>query len=202
MTTAHPDQDIDLDLDEPNTEFDRVVHVVETMAPDQADHYQKTYSRHWDTGIDRAGSRAYKQLQRSGRLTADVDDALDSLCGIVGGATDVAIAVLTRDLISADDFEKLTRWWRAAGLPLGGPAPVRYIRPAQNTVRVSWVCAVAAVLLFGSSAYAVWRGWLTFESRALPLLAAVLFLLGFGAMAFRHAADQIDRNDTPTDQED
>ena len=201
MTTVIPDQDIDLVLAERVAEFDRVVALVEDMTPDRADYYQRIYQRHWDGGIDRAGSRAYKQLRRAGRLTVDVDDALDSLCGIVGGATDVALAVLARDLISADDYERLTRWWRAAGLPLNGPPPVRYIRPAQPAVRVSWVCGGAAVLLVSSGTYAVWQGWLTFQSRALPLLVAVLVLLGVGAMAFRHAADQIDRNDTPTNQE-
>lgn len=201
MTTVLPDQDIDLVLAEQVAEFDRVVQIAEAMTPDRVDHYQRIYSQHWDSGINRIGRRAYKQLRNAGRATVDVDDALDSLCGIVGGATDVAIAVLARDLITAEDFERLTRWWRAAGLPLSGPAPVRYIRPAQPAVHVSWVCGGAAVLLASSGTYAVWQGWLTFQSRFLPLLVAVLFLLGVGALAFRHAADQIDRNDTPNNQE-
>ncbi|MEV1321938.1 hypothetical protein AB0J14_38320 [Micromonospora arborensis] len=201
MTTVLPDQDIDLALDDPAAEFDCVVAFAEALTPDRADHYQKIYNRHWDSGVNRAGSRAYKQLQRAGRLTVDVDDALDSLCGIVGGATDVALAVLARDLIPAEDYERLTRWWRSAGLPLAGPAPIRYIRPAQPAVRASWACGGAAVLLASSGFYAVDQGWLTFQSRYLPLLVAVLFLLGFGALALRHAADQIDRNDTPADQE-
>lgn len=77
-------------------------------------------------------------------------------------------------------------------LALDEPGTVRYVRPAQPAVRASWACAAGAVLLASSSSYAAWQGWLTFQSRYLPLAAAVLVLLGIGAMVFRHAADRID----------
>ena len=44
--------------------------------------------------------------------------AMDELCGEVGGASDVADAVLNHDLIDPAWFDRLTRWWVQARLPL------------------------------------------------------------------------------------
>lgn len=60
--------------------------------------------------------------------------AMDELCGEVGGASDVADAVLNHDLIDPTWFDRLTRWWTDAGLPM----------PIADPAVTAWSTAIAA----------------------------------------------------------
>lgn len=136
MTSPYPAA-VHPDLGAP---FTFIVETARTFTPERADHLQKVYEAHWSPRVDSAGRRVHKALVKAD-LTAnyDRDDRkawiyLDELCGIVGGASDVAEAVLARDwyLISRRDFNTLTGWWVAAGLDLPvapNPEFAPYITP-------------------------------------------------------------------------
>lgn len=70
--------------------------------------------------------------------------------------------------------------------------PVRIYR--KRAVTVSRYCAVAAVLLPVASGYAVAKGWLTFNSKALPLLTALLVVLTVLVFVFGLRGDRIDQD--------
>lgn len=106
--------------------FAAVVETARGFSPQRADELQEKYERQWSGWIDRVGGRVHDALTEAGLVeSGNTDPAgawiyLDQLCGIVGGASDVATAVLARDhgLISDKDFDLLTHWWVAAGLDL------------------------------------------------------------------------------------
>ncbi|MGC5033099.1 hypothetical protein [Micromonospora sp. DT229] len=158
-------------------EFWRVVEIFNDLPESATNQMQKVYERQWDGGQNRIAGRALKLLAQAGRLTDDVDYALDSLCGIVGGASDVAIAILARDLISADDYNRLTRWWDQYSDGTIDP-------PARPSVAYQLARALVALSLTAAFVAAA-AGRLALDSKALPGVIALVTVLAAITAALR-----------------
>lgn len=61
-----------------------------------------------------ARTRAYAALDAAERTTEEVEETLLALGGMTGGAgvTDAYVATIAADLITRQDWDTLTRWWR------------------------------------------------------------------------------------------
>ncbi len=177
--------------------FAQVVNHARALTGDEADDLQEVYEDHWSNQVDRAGGRVHRALERAG-LSRNYDDRadrawryLDELCGIVGGASDVAGAVLARDhrLINERDFGTLTAWWLAADLPLPAPGPDAGFAPnnaADALTRRPWFRALtAAALVFGLVAAAVIAGLAALDvpvDRASLTVAAVVAVISVAGL--------------------
>jgi hypothetical protein len=100
-------------------------------------------------GYDRAARRAADLAYGTGRV-----DKHDRIVGVPreqgdlaeitllvdgGGALDVALAIITHDLLTADEFETLTRWWQLAW----GPMPTIEAPPTPAAVPLADTLAEA-----------------------------------------------------------
>lgn len=120
---------VDLSPASPDTvrAFMHIVNTVKAFGLEQRRDHQAIYDAYESrVDLDGPAEHAINLAERSGRVvhydrsTAWVE--LDEIKEMVGGSSDVALAVLVRDLLTPADFNTLTRWWTQAGLPLPEPA--------------------------------------------------------------------------------
>ncbi len=171
--------------------FAQVVNQARALTDAEADDLQEVYEARWNGRVDRASGRVHRALERAGySRNGDTDPAgawiyLDELCGIVGGAADVASAVLARDayLISPGDFRLLTAWWVDAGLtlPAGTATGFAPANRAHAVTRRPWFRAACAVLLIAALAVAGVRFGLAYIGA--PISRASLALTGVSVAA-------------------
>jgi hypothetical protein len=92
----------------------RVAETAQRWSPEQITEFCELH----DSGdaTDKASDRAAVALVEAGRMDDEVQAVWHRLIDVGGNAVDVFLAVLTADLIPWKDWERLTRWWRAAGL--------------------------------------------------------------------------------------
>lgn len=109
--------------------FWTVVADVRAMSPEDVDRHQAAYEAAVGANLELAGDgplldRIVDAALASGRYARNPRNAawvaIDGLCCTIGGSADVAIAVLCRDLISDEDYQAVTGWWRAQGLVVPG----------------------------------------------------------------------------------
>src|SRR5262249_47370297 len=147
--------------------FADVVNRARDLSPTDADRFQQVYEQHRSVRVDRARRRVHRALEAAGLSENFNDDPrgawvyVDKLCGIVGGAADVAEAVLAPHhyLVGERDFKLLPRWWVTAGLPLPDSAVEGYA-PAitwRGLVRHRYVRAACLLLILAGLAMSAWR---------------------------------------------
>lgn len=116
---------------ERHAEFMRIVDTVRGWDIYDRERYEAVADKHWTGAQEESRTRAYAIAVSTGRIDPADDTVnsgaylLDILCGIVGGTSGVAVAVLVADLLHPTDYRTLTEWWAAAGLPLPAPDGTR-----------------------------------------------------------------------------
>lgn len=124
---------------------------------------QADYEAHYTRHVERAEGRVHEALVRAGLVVPGLTDPralwpyLDEMCGISGGLVDVLEAVHARDynLATPADFDLLTAWWRAAGLPLPPVAPRMIIGQYSNGLPCTtamWAPSIPPLRQLGSGA--------------------------------------------------
>lgn len=126
--------------------FDAFMRSVRAIPADQAERLAAAHTsrRNADYTYEGTAERVANLLYDTKRIDEDTDTVIDAaadtggLASLVGddgpaagcAAYDVAIAILTRDLIDAEDYDTLTGWWIAERGPMPGTAGRLQIGPA------------------------------------------------------------------------